>query len=375
MPSRSLPALAPRTWRNTNVLRSQVERSCSPRSRGPPVFPVELTCAQLILHCGESETATSAGITPNSNTVTPMPLLQLFRRASSRLPFRPYDKTAPIVFMHIPKTSGTSFINGLRAAILPVRPVSGYGTVLFGHFSKFDTISANIQRDIYLDDSDLPDGDFVSGHFALSTLRKRYGTTNFLTILREPTSRILSHWLYWRSFSNEELRFWGLYAEYLKQARHSLAHFLSCKDIASQTDNVSVRMLLYPHRLISPADFINPCDDDDIIKDAISNLNYLSFIDIIENPMMSTNIQTWLQRSVEYPALNETGSIPAALRRTLYTELTPEVFDLIESRGRLDLKLWSLVARQRITDRTVDATRHRTILHNVARYATLMHSS
>jgi hypothetical protein len=33
----------------------------------------------------------------------------------------------------------------------------------------------------------------VSGYFALSTLLQRYGSANYITVLREPLSRILSH--------------------------------------------------------------------------------------------------------------------------------------------------------------------------------------
>lgn len=299
-------------------------------------------------------------------------LSQLFGRAPPEISGRKYNPAAPIVFMHIPKTSGTAFVKGLQATILPKRPFFGLDAVLFGRFDEFETISGEHRQNIFLDQSDLPGSDFMWGHIAFSALFQRYEMANFLTILREPTSRILSHWLYWRSFTDKELAPWGKFAEHVKQAREPLVHFLACKEIAAQTDNVSIRMLLWPHTLIPPDDFINPRDDDTLIRKAIARLKQFAFVDIIENPKISMNLQAWLGRSVEYLHDNETRPTPPPLRRLLYTELVPEALDLIEARGRLDLRLWSLLADDRIKDWDVDSLRQRIILRNAARYAWLV---
>jgi hypothetical protein len=275
--------------------------------------------------------------------------------------------------MHIPKTSGMAFMNAL-AAILPSPPLAGYDPVLFGSFDEFETISEELRQKIYLNHSDLPDSDFVAGHFAFSTLFERYERANFLTILREPTSRILSHWLFWRAFTDEQVAPWGKFAEYTRQAREPLLHFLACKDIAARTDNISIRMLLWPHRLIPPDDFINPRNDDTLICEAIGRLKKFAFVDIIENPKMPKNLQAWLGRAVEYRSTNETGPTPPSLRGLLHAELQLKVLDLIEARGRLDLRLWSLLANDRIKSSTVDTVRQRAILRNVARYASLMNN-
>jgi hypothetical protein len=189
------------------------------------------------------------------------------------------------------KTSGMALLNGLQAAILPNRAFRGFDAFFFGRFGEFETISEEFRQQICLDHSDLPGSDFVSGHIAFSTLFQRYGTANLLTILREPTSRILSHWLYWRAYTDEQLAPWGKYAEYVKQARGPLVNFLECKEIAAQTDNVSVRMLLWPHRLIPPDGFINPRNDDTLIREAIGRLKHFAFVDIIENPEMPMNLR------------------------------------------------------------------------------------
>jgi hypothetical protein len=43
----------------------------------------------------------------------------------------------------------------------------------------------------------------VRAHMALSTLRAAYPGARFMTVLREPTCRLLSHWVFWRGFTDE----------------------------------------------------------------------------------------------------------------------------------------------------------------------------
>jgi hypothetical protein len=284
-----------------------------------------------------------------------------------------YDASAPIVFMHIPKTSGTALASGLRDAVAPQRIIGGFDRVLFGGFRAFDSIQAHIRDTIYLDVSDVPaDGDLVAAHMALSTLGSRYRAANYLTVLREPLSRILSHWLYWRSLSGDQLSLWGEWAEYMRQAMTSLEHFLSCRRVACQVDNLSVRMLLWPHRLIPDDDFIDSRDDEALVNEAVGRLCQFGFADVIENPEMPINLQSWLDQTVQYAPINKTAPIPLLLRRPLHRELTPEAIDLLETRARLDQRLWTLLANHRIGRGSAEALQRRAILHNATRHSWLM---
>jgi hypothetical protein len=125
-------------------------------------------------------------------------------------------------------------------------------------------------------------------------------------------------------------------------------------------------------QVIPADDFIHPRNDDTLIREATARLKQFAFVDIIENPKMPMNLQAWLGRSIEYLRINETKPTPPPLRRLLHTELVPEALDLIEARGRLDLRLWSLLADDRIKNSTVDSVRQGAILRNVARYAWLI---
>jgi hypothetical protein len=294
-----------------------------------------------------------------------------FWQTSSKFPCQLHDPAAPVAFMHIPKTSGTALTAGLRAAISPRREITGFDRALFGSFREFDGFVPDERGRIYLGPGELPDADFIAGHIAFTTLRQRYGSINYLTLLREPISRVLSHWLFWRTVPDDYLARFGGWADYVRRAREPLEDFLSCRDVACHTDNLSIRMLLWPQRLIPENDFIDCRYDDVLVNEAVVALQQFAFADIVENPSMQTNLGNWLGRSVRYSVVNETPRVPRSLQRPLHRELTPEAFSLMEDRTRLDLKLWTLLAKERLTEPSVEALRQRIMLCNVARHATL----
>jgi hypothetical protein len=303
-----------------------------------------------------------------------MPLVKLFhaKGTSPKPPGRPYDSAAPVAFMHIPKTSGAALTAGLRSALRPRRETTGFDRALFGGFRAFDSFVPDERSRIYIDPADLPDGDFIAGHIAFSSLRQRYGSANYLTALREPLSRILSHWLFWRAVPDDYLARVGAWADYVRRAREPLKEFLSCKDVACHTDNLSIRMLLWPHRLVPEDDFIDCRDDDLLVNEAIVALKQFAFADIIENAHMQNNLESWLGRPVPYSVINETPRIPLPLQRPLHSELTAEALDLMENCTRLDLRLWAWLASKRIAGSNLETLRQRSILCNVARQAMLM---
>jgi hypothetical protein len=286
---------------------------------------------------------------------------------------KPYCPTISIVFMHIPKTSGIAFGSGLATAVAPQSVVHGIDRTLFGVFDAFDSMDPELRRLIYLEPNDLPSGaDFVHGHISFTALKQSYQTAQYITVLREPISRVLSHWLHWRTQSEDELRQWGDWAKRVSIARGPLIDFLSCPDIACQTDNLYVRMLLCPHRLIPNNDFIDEGNDNALVDEAITRLEQFAYIDVIENPNLKENIQIWLGRPFRYSLVNERQSIRSPFRTPLHQELKPEVFDRLELRTRLDLKLWMTMVRERVSPLNPELVRIRTVMLNASRYAWLM---
>ena len=100
-------------------------------------------------------------------------------------------------------------------------------------------------------------------------------------------------------------------------------------------------MLLWPHPLIPEDDFIDGHHDEKLVQGARFRLNQFRFVALLENPQFVPNLRNWLERPIILRNLNETDSIPEALKKPMTHELDSETLGLIESRSRLDLKLWS----------------------------------
>jgi hypothetical protein len=293
--------------------------------------------------------------------------------ASPQFERTPYDPAVPTVFVHIPKTSGVALTKGLTEALAPTRTLSGFDGVLFGGFRDFDSVAPELRRNIYLDPATLPpDAELVAAHMSVATTITAYRRAQYVTVLREPHSRILSHWLYWRMLSDDQLAVWGKWAQFLRQARSPLSEFLACPDVACQVDNLSVRMLLWPHRLIPDNDFIASPHDEILLGEAITRLKRFAYADLVENPNLRINLESWLGRPFTYIRANETNPLPPQLRTSLHEELTPRALDLLEARGRLDLKLWLALARKRVPHLKAEILRERVLIGTVARAAWLM---
>jgi hypothetical protein len=294
-------------------------------------------------------------------------------RCLTLFPIKRFEQGAPVVFMHVPKTSGTAVTNSFVEALTPRLAVYGLDRSLFGGFRAFDTVQADLRGTIFLDPAKVPpEANFVSGHMSFTTLAQAYKKAQYVTVLREPISRLISHWLYWRTQSDETMLPWGEWAQRVYVARQPLAAFLSYDEIACQTDNVTVRMLLWPHPLIPNRGFIDKTADKILIEQALMRLRRFAFADVIENPAFRANLESWLGRSMTNHRVNETPAIPSALKSALHNELTTNALDLVEARSRLDRELWTALARQRLSHLNVESLRERTIMANIARHSWLM---
>lgn len=277
--------------------------------------------------------------------------------------------------MHIPKTSGTAITAGLQAALTPEVEIGGFDHSLFGSFRNFDTLDDSIRRQIHASPASLPKhADLVAGHLAFSTLRAAYPLARYLTILREPVARLLSHWLDPRQDTEAMLAPWGDWAQWVRQARAPLATFLSEPTLACQTDNLMLRALLWPHPLIPEAQFIDPSHADRLVQQAMMHLMEFDFVDVVENRALGHRLQRWLGWPFSHDQHNETSQIPEEFRTPLHRELTPEALDLLDARSQLDLRLWAPIAARHVPGRDVSRLRQQMLLATVARHSVLMAS-
>jgi hypothetical protein len=284
-----------------------------------------------------------------------------------------FDAARPLAFMHIPKTSGVALMSALEGALSPGTVTKGFDLCLFGSFRDFETMDPFEQRRIHASPASLPpESTLIAGHFSFSTIRQAFPHAQMTTILREPSSRLLSHWLFWRQQSDLALTRLGRWADFVRHSREPLARFLAQPAIACQTDNLALRMLLWPHPLIHEDRFIEPIQDEPLFMEAEARLRMFDFVDILENEKLSQRLEHWLGRALHYERVNETIAIPAEYRSPLNLEFTSHAHELLTARSRLDLRLWASVVKQRLPDCEITTLRERTILSNVARYGVLM---
>jgi hypothetical protein len=281
------------------------------------------------------------------------------------------DMDRPLAFMHIPKSSGLALNDGLRAVLPGTHCIQGFDHRHWGTFRSFETMSPGLRQMICADVLPPAKGiDFVTGHMAYSTLIKSRPSARLMTVLREPRARILSLWMFWRSTPAETLSDFGGFGRILRLARQPLAEFLRHPDAAHQIDNIAVRMLLWPHPLIVDNDFIDDASDERLINEAMERLKAFDFTDFIENPQFENNVRNFLARPFAYRRVNET-IVPSEFRFSLKEELTAEALFLIERRSRLDRKLWSAVADERITGSDSAALSDTIFCRAVSRYSEL----
>jgi hypothetical protein len=295
------------------------------------------------------------------------------QRSSEAFTIRSYEPSRAVAFMHIPKTSGSALTAGLVDALAPRRSLFGLDRSHFGKFNSFDSMSPETKRIIHLELDDLPEQmDLIAGHFAFSTLSEKYPEAQLVTFLREPYSRLSSHWLFLRSLSEDELAVWGNWGKIALTSRKPLANFLSNRALACNLDNVCVRMLLWPHPLIPIDDFIDARDDDSLVSAAAVRLQQFAYTDVVENPLFESNLQAWVGRELDYAKVNETAGIPPERCTPLHQEFTADALALMDSHSRLDTRLWMALAQQRVTAGGAQTLQRHTMMRSTARYAWLM---
>src|SRR5215475_10687162 len=220
----------------------------------------------------------------------------------------------PLAFMAVPKTSGSALTAGLCEVLPSTARIHGWDHGFFGAFRQFETMSPGLRQQIY---ETLPPAngiDFVFGQIAYSTLVQGRPTARLMTVLREPRSRILSLWMYWRSFPDEDGAIAGAWGRVRRLTRQPLAEFLNHPEAACQTDNVYVRRLLWPHPLIPDDGFIDSASDERLTSEAAVRLKAFDFADVIAHPRLEDNVRAFLARPFVYRRVNETPPMPSELR-------------------------------------------------------------
>jgi hypothetical protein len=214
----------------------------------------------------------------------------------------------------------------------------------------------------------LPQADFVAGHFALSTVRAAYPAHRLVTVIREPRVRILSHWLFWRGNDATTMPGWGTWLDRVAMARQPLLAFLTNPVLASQVDNLLVRMLVWPHPLLPIGGFIPPDSDRPLLAAAARALAACDFVGLMEEPALDDRLSRWLGAAIHRRRENETQPLPADLRPDLGRELSEPTFAALDARTRLDRVLWAGELARVCPGRDADAAAARAWVMALLRY-------
>ena len=187
-----------------------------------------------------------------------------------------------VVFLHVPKTAGTS-LTGMLAANFAAERV--YRPKPHGELKGRAA-------------DELADFDFICGHFDWSELEAIPGPKRIVSLLREPVQRVLSLYWYWRAHT------WA-YAEELGARGVKLAKSLNLDDffatappdVLGNFDNAVARQLAGSECWKPNRGFTIP--DPDVVHICRRHINQMSFCGVTEQFDATTAA---ILRNLELPA-------------------------------------------------------------------------
>jgi hypothetical protein len=249
--------------------------------------------------------------------------------------------------MHVPKCGGTSIYTALEAALAPGSFAPQHlDASVFCDFNDFELLcpEARAQVAASLDEiQSLRRHRAVSGHFSLTTLLQIAPASSITTVLREPRTRLLSLYLYWRTPGIGDV--WAPYRA-TEQARRPLSEFLSEPRLAAAVDNQVCRMLLHGDPRLPESGFAALSDIDAIAVDAIERLDSLGFVGVLElDESVWRGVAQLFGVKLCPIEVNVAGELarPAAAPPAGRKLLTVDALDLIEQRSAADLIVYDHV--------------------------------
>jgi len=271
-----------------------------------------------------------------------------------------------IAFCHVPKAAGSS----VRAAVANevgadrVAPFQLDRTVM-GSFDDFEQVRPDIAAIVLRDSPDaLGPYQAALGHFSVTTLLGAFDAADIFCLLREPRSRLVSHFSFWASWDDAQHEAWEPYRASRAPAELGWEGFCAQRSIATQVDNLTLRMILAPHPLIPEDDFIDPADLETLAEHAIERVEQLGHVDVIDaGDGFWDRLSAWLGHPV-VPQRDNVTHRPTS--GTPWGDwLTPSAMALLTARTRGDRMIWDHIAR-RVTNET-DALADSVFISHIAR--------
>lgn len=181
-----------------------------------------------------------------------------------------------IVFPHIPKCAGTSLSEGIASAVGSERIYFDYDNNPGSPTSDHAIDPLGSMRRFHADRALLDDKRIAYGHFHPAKYRKIWPSARWMTVLRHPVDRVISHYYFWKVYDPSAT---NPVRHYLHRHRLSLIEFASLPYSRS-----FYRGLFFSGLERSDFAFVGRADDLDavarIVGDAIGAPIYIPNVNI-----------------------------------------------------------------------------------------------
>lgn len=237
----------------------------------------------------------------------------------------------------MPKAAGTSIRAALSAYYDTDDTVPwSFDRHMFGDFDRLGIVD----RPVFLGDpTEFRTYRYMEGHWSLPTILAGFDAQDVACVLREPRSRYLSQYTFWRSWGDDQHAVWDPFDASL-MSRRSLSEYAAIEAIACISDNLATRLILGPHSLIPPDGQIAPEHIDTVARHACAQLDRLGFVDVIERGEDTyVALEAWFGSPLSRERLNET-QLDQGERVDLDDLVDRKTQALVNDRSASDLQVW-----------------------------------
>jgi hypothetical protein len=157
----------------------------------------------------------------------------------------------------------------------------------------------------------------------------------------------------------------------VKLSRQSFFYFLTERKIASHTDNLLLRMLLWPHPKIPDDDFIKTENREQLLAEGRQALSQFDFVGLIEDEDLPQRMGRFLGTDIAMYRANETVEVASALQPALSDELDERTLSALYDRSYIDDVLWKDVAATIYREYAPEFIAERSFLRTLFHYANI----
>ena len=170
-----------------------------------------------------------------------------------------------VIFLHIPKTAGTTLVSAFKH-VIPQQAIFHVGDDIRGSREELDNYSDEQKRQLL----------FIHGHLSFGWHQSLPQSTSYITFLREPVARIISHYDFVRHCDGHYLK------DEIVNNKISLSEYVT-SGLCDEVNNGQVRLLSGIEDIIQQAygksKFSYGFNGEEFLNLAFSNVeNYFSMV-------------------------------------------------------------------------------------------------